>query len=92
MMEQWQIDFAERLARIEANQEFMKANIKDLPQSAQCAKDIAELKAEVEDLKTFKTAIREKIAYIGGVIVMLGLAVPYALDWVFSHLHWRAPS
>ena len=90
-MEQWHIDVAERLARIEANQEYMKANINSLPQSAQCAKDIANLKAEVEDLKTFKTAIKEKIAYIGGVLVMVGLAVPYAIDWVFSHLHWKAP-
>jgi len=42
-MEQWQIEVAERLARIEANQEYMKDGIKSLPQSEQCAKDIAEL-------------------------------------------------
>lgn len=90
-MEQWQIDVAERLARIEANQEYMKANIKDLPQSQQCAKDIAVLREEVEDLKVFKTAIKEKIAYIGGVIVIIGMAIPYALQWVMSHIHWKSP-
>lgn len=90
-MEQWQVELIERVTRIEANQEYMKASIKNLPQSEQCAKDIAELKLEVNDLRAFKTAIKEKIAYIGGVIVMIGLAVPYVLQWVASHIHWRSP-
>lgn len=90
-MEQWQIEVAERLARIEANQEYMRANIRDLPQSQQCSLEIGELRNEIDDLQSFKTAIKEKIAYIGGVIVMLGLAVPYILQWITSHIHWRTP-
>lgn len=90
-MEQWQIEVAERLARIEANQEYMKDNIKSLPQSEQCAKDIAELKEEVEELQMFQTAIKEKIAYIGGVIVIIGMAIPYGFQWIMSHIHWRTP-
>lgn len=90
-MEQWQVELIERVTRIEANQEYMKANIKNLPQSEQCVKEIAELKEEVADLRAFKIAIKEKIAYIGGVIVMIGLFVPYALQWVLSHIHWRSP-
>lgn len=90
-MEQWQIEVAERLARIEANQEYMKSSIYSLPQSEQCAKDIAELKEEVEELQLFQTAIKEKIAYIGGVIVIIGMSIPYALQWIASHIHWRTP-
>lgn len=90
-MEQWQIEVAERLARIEANQEYMKASIQTLPQSEQCIKDISELKEEVEELQIFQTAIKEKIAYIGGVIVIIGMAIPYAIQWVASHIHWRTP-
>ncbi len=90
-MEQWQIEVAERLARIEANQEHMKASIHTLPQSEQCAKDIANLKEEVEVLQIFQTAIKEKIAYIGGVIVIIGMAIPYVFQWISSHIHWRTP-
>lgn len=90
-MEQWQIDVAERLARIEANQEYMKANMKDLPQSAQCAKDIATLKDEVKVLNEFKDALQRKIAYIGGVLVTISLALPHFIQWVASHIHWRSP-
>lgn len=85
-MEQWQIDVAERLARIEANQEFLKENVNKLPQSEQCAKDIAALKAEIAELQSFKSAIKEKIAYIGGVIVVLGAVIPTAIKWVFDHI------
>jgi len=88
-MEQWQIEVAERLARIEANQEYMKANIKDLPQSAQCIKEIAALKTEVSELRAFKNEVKEKIAYIGGVLVLAGLFIPYAIKWVVDHLHFR---
>ena len=90
-MEQWQIEVAERLARIEANQEHMKNSIHTLPQSNQCVKDIAALKEEVEVLQVFQTAIKEKIAYIGGVIVIIGMAIPYVLQWIMSHIHWRTP-
>lgn len=89
-MDQWQIEVAERLARIEANQEYMKISIQTLPQSEQCAKDISELKDKVEELQIFQTAIKEKIAYIGGVIVIIGMAIPYAIQWLMSHIHWKA--
>lgn len=90
-MEQWQVDLFERITRIEANQEFMKASIVDLPQSKVCASDIKELKEEVTDLKTFKDAIQRKVAYIGGVIVVIGLFIPMALQWVASHIQLRFP-
>lgn len=90
-MEQWQVDLFERLARLEANQEYMKANIADLPQSKACATDIAELKAEVVDLKSFKDAIQRKIAYVGGVIVVIGLFIPMAINWVANHIQLRFP-
>lgn len=90
-MEQWQIDAAERLARIEATLEYMKQNISNLPQSEQCQKDIEELKKEVDELQKFQTAVKEKIAYIGGVIVLIGMAIPYFINWIASHLHWRTP-
>lgn len=90
-MEQWQVDLFERLARLEANQEHMKANIGDLPQSKICAADIAELKSEVTDLQSFKDAIQRKVAYIGGVIVVIGLFVPMALQWLYAHIQIRIP-
>lgn len=74
---------------MEANQEFMKASMVDLPQSKVCATDIKELKAEVATLKSFKDAINTKIAYIGGVIVVIGLFVPMALQWVYAHMQLR---
>ena len=88
-MEHWQLDLIERVTRIEANQEFMKANIKDLPQSAKCEKDITALKKEVTELQSFKDAINTKVAYIGGVLVLMGLFIPYALKWVFDHLSFK---
>jgi hypothetical protein len=88
-MEQWQIEVAERLARIEANQEFMKANISDLPQSKVCVKQIEDLKMEISELQAFKDAVNTKIAYIGGVLVLMGLFIPYAIKWVIDHIHLR---
>jgi hypothetical protein len=69
----------------------MKDGIKSLPQSEQCAKDIAELKGKVKELQIFQSAIKEKIAYIGGVIVIIGMAIPYTFQWIMSHIHWRTP-
>lgn len=91
MMEQWQVDLFERLARLEANQEYMKSNLADLPQSKTCAEDIKALKAEVSALETFKDAIQRKVAYVGGVIVVIGLFVPMALTWVANHIQLRIP-
>jgi uncharacterized membrane protein len=90
-MEQWQVDLFERLARLEANQEYMKSNLADLPQSKVCAADIKELQAEVLELETFKDAIQRKIAYVGGVIVVIGLFVPMALTWLSNHIQLRIP-
>ena len=85
-MEQWQVDLFERLARLEANQEYMKVNFHDLPQSKSCAEDIKMLRKDVTVLNSFKDAIQRKVAYIGGVIVVIGLFVPYAIEWLISHL------
>lgn len=81
-MEQWQIDAAERLARIEENVTFLKEGY---------VSDIKTLKGRVEELETFKDAIDKKIAYIGGVLVVIGMAVPYAINWVVSHINWKVP-
>lgn len=90
-MEQWQIDLFERLARLEANQEYMKANLADLPQSKTCAEDIGALNAQVRELETFRDAIQRKVAYVGGVIVVIGLFIPMALNWVANHIQLRFP-
>lgn len=90
-MEQWQVDLFERLARLEANQEYMKANISDLPQSKACETQIKELKSEVSELQMFKEAVNTKIAYIGGVLVLMGLFIPYAIKWVIDHIQLRFP-
>ena len=88
-MEQWQVELIERVTRIEANQEYMKASIRELPQSQKCERDIKELKQEIEVLQAFKDVIQQKIAYIGGVIVVIGLFVPSAIKWVMEHLHFK---
>lgn len=85
-MQNWQLEIAERLARIEANQDYMKANISSLPQSPACEKQIKELRVELSELQTFKDAVNTKIAYIGGVIVLIGLFVPSAIKWIIDHL------
>lgn len=107
-MEPWHLEVAERLARIEANQEYLKLNMRNLPQSDVCAAEIAvlrtdihdlkisqqaisDLKKEVSMLKDFRDAINTKVAYIGGVLVMVGVFVPYAIKWVVDHLHFRFP-
>ena len=85
------LDLLERTARIEENQNFIKANIADLPQSKQCALEIEELKKEVSLLKQFKEEVNRKVAYVGGVLITLGMAIPYAINWIAAHLHWRSP-
>lgn len=90
-MDQWQVDLFERLARLEANQEYMKSNLADLPQSKVCASDIKELQAEVLELENFKDAIQRKVAYVGGVIVVIGLFIPMAINWIANHIHLRFP-
>lgn len=81
-MDQFQIEAAERLARIEENVAFLKEGY---------VNEVKTLKTRVDELETFKDAINRKIAYIGGVLVTIGMAVPYAVNWVASHIHWRAP-
>lgn len=90
-MERWQLEIAERLARIEANQDYMKANIAELPQSKVCERQIKELQEEVSALQKFRDAVNTKIAYIGGVIVLIGLFIPYAINWLISHLQIKYP-
>jgi hypothetical protein len=85
------LDLLDRTARIEENQNFIRSNIRDLPQSPQCQHDIAELRAELLELESFKTEVEKKVAYIGGVLISLGMVVPYVFNWVASHIHWRSP-
>ena len=88
-MESWQIDVIERQARMEETLIFLKENIRDLPQSKQCAADIHSLKEDVSALKAFKEELNRKVAYIGGVLVTVGMAVPYIIKWIVDHLHFR---
>lgn len=90
-MDQWQVDLFERLARLEAHLEYMKSNLADLPQSKVCASDIKELQAEVLELENFKDAIQRKVAYVGGIIVVIGLFIPMAINWIANHIHLRFP-
>lgn len=93
MMDQQQLllDLLERTARIEENQNFIKANIAELPQSKQCAAEIAELRREVSLLDQFRDEVNRKVAYVGGVLITLGMAIPYVIQWIASHIHWRSP-
>jgi hypothetical protein len=91
MEQQLLLDLLDRTARIEENQKNLIANIADLPQSKQCAKDIAELKDEVTALQAFRDAVNRKVAYVGGILITLGMAIPYAINWITAHLHWRSP-
>lgn len=69
----------------------MKSNLADLPQSKVCASDIKELQAEVLELENFKDAIQRKVAYVGGVIVVIGLFIPMAINWIANHIYLRFP-
>ena len=88
-MEQFQIEAAERLARIEENVSFLKSSyVEDKEKREQ---ELSALHSRVDELETFKDAINRKIAYIGGVLVTIGMFVPYTVNWVTSHIHWKAP-
>lgn len=82
MMEQFQIEAAQRLARIEENVTFLKDAYVD---------EVKSLNTRVKELETFKDAINRKIAYIGGVLVTIGMFVPYVFNWIASHIHWKTP-
>lgn len=88
-MEPHQIEAIERLARIEENVSFLKTSYVDEKDKRE--KELLAIRSRVEELETFKDAINRKIAYIGGVLVTIGMFVPYAFNWVASHLHWKSP-
>lgn len=88
-MEQFQIELIERSARIEENVNFLKSSYMEDKEKRE--KELTVLRNRVTKLETFKDAINRKIAYIGGVLVTIGMFVPYAINWVVSHIHWRAP-
>lgn len=89
MNEQFQIEAAERLARIEENVSFLKLSYVEDKEKREG--ELRALHSRVHELETFKDAINRKIAYIGGVLVTIGMFVPYVFQWVASHIHWRAP-
>lgn len=86
-MEQFQLEQAEHLARIEENVAFLKTIIVELKEQQET--EFTSMHKRVSELETFKDAINTKIAYIGGVLVTIGMAVPYALNWVASHISWK---
>jgi hypothetical protein len=88
-MEQFQIEIAERTARIEENVAFLKQHY--IEDGTKRERELTALNNRVSELESFKDAINRKIAYIGGVLVTIGMAVPYALQWITSHIHWRSP-
>jgi len=88
-MEQFQIEVAERLARIEENVSFLKSSY--VGEKEKREKELLALHSRVGELETFKDAINRKIAYIGGVLITIGMFVPYAFNWVAAHLHWKTP-
>jgi uncharacterized protein (UPF0335 family) len=91
MEQQLLLDLLDRTARIEENQKHLMSQVSDLPQSKQCAEDIKALKEEVSMLQQFKDEVNRKVAYVGGVLITLGMAIPYAINWIAAHLHWRSP-
>jgi hypothetical protein len=88
-MEPFQLEAATKLARIEENVNFLKERYVEDKEERE--KQLAALHSRVEELETFKEAMNRRIAYIGGVLVTIGMAVPYALNWIASHIHWRSP-
>jgi len=90
-MNEWQMEQIDRLARLEENIEYIKSNIRDLPQSPQCKRDIAALKEEILELETFKAQVEKRVAQVGGVLLALGMVIPYVFNWVASHIHWKGP-
>jgi hypothetical protein len=89
LMEQFQIEMAQRTARIEENVSFLKQHY--IEDREMRAKELEAIHSRVTKLETFKDAINRKIAYIGGVLVTIGMFVPYAINWIASHIHWRSP-
>lgn len=86
LMEKWQVELLERVARIEENQNFIKTNLALLPQSPQCASDIKDIRERLDDMDDVMTKLNVRLAYAGGVLVAVGSVLPYLIPWIVDRL------
>lgn len=89
MMDKFQLEQATSLARIEENVNFLKQSYVEDKEKRE--KELSALHSRLTQLETFKDAINRKIAYIGGVLVTIGMAVPYVIDWIAARITFKGP-
>lgn len=77
-MDDFQLQTTDRLARIETLLEALKG---DPPTSEGTKK-------RLHELEDWQDGVNRKIAYVGGVIVVLGVAVAYVVDWLKANLRF----
>lgn len=86
LMERWQVELLERMARMEETNLYIKANLSSLPQSPQCVKDIAEIKERLDDMDAIMGKINTRLTYAGGILVTIGSLLPYLIPWLIERL------
>jgi len=74
-MEQWQLETAGRLARIEESVKHIEAHIRD-----------KDLEKRVKDLESFKQQILQRIAWVSGAFAILSSGFIYGLDYIKNHI------
>lgn len=75
VVDDWQLKTAERLATIETTQKQILHALEN-----------RSFEHRVDELETWQSGVNRKIAYVGGVIVTLGLLASYVVDWIKSNL------
>lgn len=74
-MEQWQLETAGRLARIEEMVKHIEEHVKN-----------RDLEKRVQDLESFKQQVLQRIAWVSGAFAVISSALVYALDYAKNHL------
>lgn len=77
-MEQWQLDTAERLARIEESVKHIVVKV-----------DNKDIEMRVKTLESFRDEILKRIAWVSGAFAVLSSGLVYGFDYIKNHLSFN---
>lgn len=74
-MEQWQLETAGRLARIEETLKHIDEHVRN-----------KDLERRVKELETFKHYILQRVAWVSGAFATISASVVYFIDYIKNHI------
>jgi hypothetical protein len=81
-------DVRDGVAKLTQRVDHIMQSMSELPQSKQCAADIAELRENQSKLNQFREYLLVRIAWITGAFSVVLYGILHAFQWLLAHINF----